>query len=239
VASRERTDATSPEILGPVYVRENGGRIEPHRLLWPSWWGRRGEGGRLEPLDWKGVQASLREAWPDRFAKATSPGAPEARVEPLSTEEIEAGLRALKKRPETEGRPVYVRSGHVHVLREAGGLEVSPDPAVGPYTWPLGHDVRPASRSLGAGGCTDCHAPDAAFSFGRILPGSTDAAERPPVERMYELQAGDRALLETWARSFGFRLAFKILGFACAGLVGAVLVVYGLSGLAAVLRCFR
>jgi formate dehydrogenase subunit gamma len=41
----------------------------------------------------------------------------------------------------------------------------------GPVLWPLAHEVRPEEQSLGAAGCTECHAEDAPF-FEAIMAGT-------------------------------------------------------------------
>ena len=41
--------------------------------------------------------------------------------------------------------------------------------AAAPYTWPMAHDVRPARQALGAKGCTDCHSPDSAVQYGKVI----------------------------------------------------------------------
>ena len=110
-------------------------------------------------------------------------------------------------------------------------------PAAGPYLWPLGHDVRPAAQSLGVRGCTDCHARNAPFHFGRITL-ENDTAQRP-IEFMYELQGMDPALIRVWASSFTYRPLFKWGGWVCAVLLGGVLVWYGFSSLDRLLRRFR
>ncbi|HUU93486.1 MAG TPA: hypothetical protein VM238_20025, partial [Phycisphaerae bacterium] len=53
---------------------------------------------------------------------------------------------------------------------------------------------------------------------------------------MYEFQGRDPLELKAWAMSYLFRPIFKVVGFATAGVIAAVLVLYVLLGLAALLR---
>ena len=63
---------------------------------------------------------------------------------------------------------VYVCGGRVHRLVADGEVEAFDHRAAEPYLWAIGHDVRPAAESLGAGGCADCHHPKAPLLFGQV-----------------------------------------------------------------------
>jgi len=143
----------------------------------------------------------------------------------------------------TQADPVYVCGGKVWRLGDDGKLETLDHSAAAPVMWPIGHDVRPASQSLGSGGCTDCHAADSPISFGTVTadgPAKFDGPDGigPPVVRtMYEFQGRDPQVLRSWALSYQFRPMFKVVGFITAGVIGAVLLLYVLLGLAAFLKC--
>jgi hypothetical protein len=102
--------------------------------------------------------------------------------------------------------------------------------------WPIAHDVRPAARSLGSGGCTDCHTSDSPVFFGQVVAESPADLGEPAVIPMYTLLGKDPTELKAWGMSYTFRPFFKVVGFATAGLIGAVLLVYLLTGLAALAR---
>ena len=117
-----------------------------------------------------------------------------------------------------------------------GTLSVTEHAAAAPYAWPVAHEVRPSSQSLGSGGCTDCHSTDAPIFFGEVVADSTADTATPLVRTMYEFQDLDPLQLKAWAMSFMFRPMFKVVGFATAGLIAAMLLVYVLLGLATLAR---
>jgi len=232
IGSKERAATTPPEIYGPVFVMGEDEKLTPHRMLWPAFWGIL-TGDAVRPLPLDRVQAAL----------GISPrSAPSVSAEALTPDAMARGLAALAEAVKPEGgeagTPVYVRAGLVHARHPDGSVRTFEHPAAKPYVWPLGHDVRPARQALGAGGCTDCHARDAAFSFGRIVPETAEQTDRPPIEFMYELQGESPVLLSIWASSFAWRLTLKIIGFGCVVVLAAVLLLYGFSGLSAVLKLF-
>jgi len=233
VPSKERTAATPPEILGPVYVRGADGRIEPRLLLWPAGFFRivpagdateeGGPAGRLEPVPLDEATRAVRAALPERSAETG---------EPLGPSEVGRILEWLADgEAARRAEPIYLRGGQTIRRGSDEGVVIEQDGILGPVTWPIAHDVRPSARSLGVAGCTDCHASDAPFTFGRIAPAPGAQTEHAPLGRMYELQGGDASLLGAWARAFAGRAVFKIVGFLCSGVLAAVLLVYGLRGL--------
>jgi len=243
VASKERTDETPPEILAPAFVRQSDGRIGPARMIWPAFWGRMRE-SQIVPVTVNDITKIAAEVLPARSNHDTAGGPPSnddssARPAlPLSTEEIGRVLSALgaASGDGADGEPVYVRNGRAYRREADGRLTAFDHPAAAPYFWALAHDVRPAAQSLGSGGCTDCHAADAAFSFGTVAPETGAQGERAPAGFMYELQGQSPALLRAWAWSFGFRVAFQIVGFGCVAVLGVVLIAYGGPGLVCVIR---
>ncbi len=58
-------------------------------------------------------------------------------------------------------------------LQTVGRSSGRPHPAARPYYWPIGHDVRPAERALGAKGCKACHASDAPMLYGELTADRT------------------------------------------------------------------
>ncbi len=230
VASKERTDVTPPEILGPVFVPGSDGKLAPHYMVWPAFWGRMA-GDEIKPIAIEAANEAVATALPERSAK-THGG------EALDPEQVASVLAALAESGDPQAVFVYVSDGRAHRRDASGTLETFEHPVAGAYTWPVAHDVRPAAQSLGSGGCTDCHAADAPFSFGRITPVTAAQGQRP-VELMYELRGQSSAMLQAWATSFVFRMAFKVIGFACAAVLGWVLLVYGLRGTAALLKFGR
>lgn len=216
IGSKDRRDNSPPQIIEPIFARDEAGRIAPYRQVSAAYWAaRRGEA--VEPLPVEAVRKAAAKALPKPRGKETPP--------PLSDEQIIATLTALKTAA-GDGAPAYVRDGELIELDSAGGLKKSPHRAATPYRWALAHDVRPASQALGAHGCTDCHGPTGALFFGFAAAKSarpatsapsggegaaaTTAATtaRPITPLMHESIGYDRGLAGMWAVS----LALKPIG---------------------------
>jgi hypothetical protein len=156
-------------------------------------------------------------------------------MQPLTPDRVASVLEKLADAD--AGEAVYVAGGKLYRRAADGTLAASDHAAAAPYAWPVGHDVRPAARSLGAGArCTDCHSADAPFFFGQVLAESPAQVAEPTAVAMYTLQGKDPTYLTAWALSFQGRPYFKVLGFATAGIIAAVLALYGFLGLAALLK---
>ncbi len=154
-----------PAMFAPVFMQDASGVIGPNKLYWPAYWARN-TGGRLEPIAPDAVTKAARDILPAPPKDATAP------VE-LTNDMILGVIAALIQSPSDE--VVYVRGGLVYtriVAKDATPSVVlvgGPRHDVGAVSWPLAHNVRPAGYALGAGGCSDCHAKDSAFFYGRIL----------------------------------------------------------------------
>jgi len=230
LASRHRGEELPPFIEEPVFLRDEDGVYTPHRILWPAFWGRLGEGA-IQPIAPESVRHSAGEVLGGR-ARA-NPG----QWQPLTEDEIAQTLKMLGQQGDDASEPVYVHGGAVYELDGNGEQLIARDhPQAAPYAWPFAHDVRPAARSLGAGGCAECHGDGSPFHFARVAirgPAALGDAEGRP---MHELQGKDAAELRAWAWSFRFRGWLKWTGFAASGVVGLVLLVYLLQGVGRVLR---
>ena len=94
-----------PQIVEPVFVKDEFGKISPHRLLWPAFWGKL-EGEKVIPLKPN-----------DILEKAGGI---------LDSEENVANLLiALSMDPEIGGIPVLVAFAKVYELNADRGLSVS------------------------------------------------------------------------------------------------------------------
>lgn len=99
----------SPAILEPVFIRDSSGKISPHRLIWPAFWGKIGEGERLSPLR----PSEVLSAAGDLF----------------EAEERAARILAiLSLYAEIEGSPVLAAAANIYELNMDGGLDVKPYP---------------------------------------------------------------------------------------------------------------
>ncbi len=246
-ASRERSAADPPLIAGPVFGREADGRIAPQLVVWPSFWGVQGADGAVRPLTLETVERVFGNAAPPARRSRSGGGAGSARqadggsapegAGPLSDEKIASILAEFARI--SGGEPVYVSGGLLHRRMPDGALAKEPHAAAEPYRWSLAHDVRPAAQSLGARGCTDCHAAEAPIFFGRAAPRLDDqpVAFAPlHAVRMDEIHGYSGRLARAWSYLFALRPALKVLGLTCVVLTALVLVQYGWAGLAAILR---
>jgi len=213
-----------PFILSPVFVQRENGKSEPCNVLWPSFWGTRAA-GRLTPI------------LPQTIAEEAG-GILQARINDVTGTEflltkgkVQEALKALNRESVGDSRTVYVCGGRVYGLGGGGELEVSEHPAAQPYAWPVAHDVRPAAQSLGSGGCTDCHSTDAPFFFASIeIPSPLHDEQYAPLQ-MCGFQGQDETYNRLFGLSFLMRPVYKWFGFILAGLLAAILLLYGLLGL--------
>jgi hypothetical protein len=153
----------------------------------------------------------------------------------LTEEHITKALQSLKKT--VEGEPVYICGGKLYSLDESGKLrEPQEHPAAQPYLWPIAHNVRPAAQALGVRYCTDCHATDAPFFFGEVEVDNPLAGEEIEKKEMIEFQDINSFYAWAFAFSFVFRPFLKIVALGSCGLIGLVLLLYGLKALACVVN---
>ena len=92
-----------------------------------------------------------------------------------------------------------------------------------PYSWAIGHDVRPASQSLGVKSCQDCHSQDAPFFFGTIAALGPLQVARPLVEKAIALQGLDEGYNRAFAATFRGRSLFKAFGILALLAIGLAL----------------
>jgi hypothetical protein len=229
VKAKEHRDDAPPFIQWPVFMREggpqSGGKIAPHKVIWPAFWGRLKDDA-VAPLAPEAIRAAAGDALP----------AVELRKwKPLTADQITKALTALAGR-EDAGEPVFISGGKMYRKAADGSLAGAEHPAAAPYAWAIGHDVRPKAQSLGSVGCTDCHALGSSVFFGEVVADSTAETPAPLVKAMYEFEGKDPMELWAWGMSYLFRPMFKVVGFATAGVMAAVLLAYGLMGLVALAR---
>jgi hypothetical protein len=230
-----------PHILSPVFAEQGAvstsnpdgtsaqtGKIAPHKVVWPAYWGNLNEEG-VKPLQFSVVEKAVADVFEDLEMPASGdwPG--------ITREQIATALKALGD--VAADKAVYIAGGALYHLDEAGELAVEQDHAAAePYMWPLAHAVRPAAQSLGIRYCTDCHATTAPLFFGSVMVDSPVAAE-PATRRMVDFQESvSPAYAWAFAVSFVFRPYFKIFALGACGIIGLVLLLYGLKALGAVAK---
>lgn len=225
LASRDRTPADLPHIAAPIFATTAAGQLAPHRLVWPQYFATLA-GNAVTPVPLAAIEKTFKQTLRAR-TKATNPP-------PLTDDEITTVLTALATDHPANQTPVYLRDGYVWRRSDDNQLTHEPHAAAAPYRWPLAHDVRPASQSLGVRGCTDCHAADAPIFFGATQLTPTDPP--PPQARMLDLQDYDPLLAARFADSFRARSAYKVFTAACLVLIVSVLLTYTLRGVGAIAR---
>ena len=232
-----------PHIIAPVLAKQarigaayrgqlvvmKGGKIAPHKLIWPAFWGIL-EDKKVTPIDFETVRKIVGEV----FAGVELPASGD--WPDLTTEEhIIKALRELQK--VVKGEVVYIGGGKLYSLkiRRTAVLVSYEHNAAQPYLWPIAHNVRPAAQSLGVRYCTDCHATDAPFFFGDVTVDSPIAAARE-AKTMIEFQGISPSYAWAFAFSFVFRPFMKFICLGSCAVLAIVLLLYALKALACVVK---
>ena len=152
-----------PHIIAPVFAKQADGKIAPHKLIWPAFWGVIKD-QNVAPIDLEIV----REIAGEVLAKGKRPASGDWPA--LTAEHINEALKLLSSEKSLDGKVVYIAGGTLYNLDDGGNLCQQQDhPAAQPCLWPIAHDVRPAAQSLGVRWCEDCHSPESPFFFGKVL----------------------------------------------------------------------
>ena len=222
-----------PHVVSPVFARSENGKITPHNMIWPSFWGVR-TNGIVKPI----APDLIREIASDELGvEAENPERINDWIE-LSEEQIGKVLKLIDDEYETdseEDKPmpeaVYVAAGKLFSL-DNGNVVSSIHDAAKPYKWPIAHDVRPASQSLGSNGrCQDCHSQDSPFIFGQV---EVDTPFNPDVGQfvsMTDFEELDPLYYQSFAFTFLFRPWLKGVVIVACILAGLVLLLFALKGI--------
>ncbi len=138
--------------------------------------------------------------------------------------------------PSKNATPVYVSGGKLYRLDNEGKVETIEHESAEGYSWPLGHDVRPARWSLGVKGCAECHSDNAPMFEGQVVAVGLLPDDTPPAVAQRELQGFEPDVLKAWNESFKGRPVFKWIGFVSIGVVVLLLLLALLLGLNGALR---
>ena len=150
--------------------------------------------------------------------------------------EAQAGM-VLKKLTARGGKYVYVSAGKVFSL-DGGKLVAADNPAAEAVAWPVAHDVRPAAQALGSdGACTDCHAWSAPFLTAEVAAVGPMKTDSGSVKSMHELADLSMIYNRIFGLTFTVRTMFKLLLISMAGIIGAVLLTYGILAVRGLVRC--
>lgn len=206
-----------------------GGKITPHKLIWPAYWGMLSKDNKVQPVELATVTNTVGGVLKGVTAPRTGDWAP------LKEEQIAQALKALGG--SAEQKPVYVTGGLLYRLGDDGKLlPPQKHPAAAAYMWPIAHNVRPAAQSLGVGKCTVCHSTNSAFFFGNVAADSPVASVKGVGMKQYEFQQAPHGRTWAFAASFVFRPWFKGVAIGSVAVIGIVLLLYGLKALGAIAK---
>jgi hypothetical protein len=218
-----------PHIESVVFAKQADGKIAPHKLVWPAFWGVLND-NNVKPIELGTVEKVIGNIlskekfpfsgdWPD-----------------LTADRIVKGLTALASDGSVEGKAVYVAGGRLYSLDDSGKLSEQKDhPAAKPYLWPIAHDVRPAAQALGIRYCTDCHGTKAPFFFGNVNVDTPIVAARES-RKMVEFEDVSPSYAWAFAFSFVFRPWMKLIVLCSCAVMALVLLLYTLKALGCVVR---
>ncbi len=226
--SKHRTSEEPPIVVGPIFKPGRDGKIRPHYAFWPIFLGTINS-GIVGPVERQRVGTAAKGAMPERTDKRVGQVLPDA----SSVGKMTDALGGLADCSGTN--LVYVSAGKALVPTPKGKFEEFSDTNeadIGPYAWPMAHDVRPAAQALGAGGCTDCHSAASAFFFAPVQPTPAPPGVAPAAQPMYAAMGVDARLVLASVWTAKFHPWFVAVVLLCAGLLAAGLVRYALLALA-------
>lgn len=231
-----KTDEVVPFIHSPVMANDEDGKIAPHNLLWPAFWGFL-SGDSLQPLAPETVSSIvLAVIAKDTLTDSTNYARILSGTWPAFSDSQFVQILDSLAVPDSGKTPVYVGAGKLHLLSATGQLEKKAHSAAEPYYWPIAHDVRPAAQSLGSGGCDDCHSVNSAFNFGKIGIRSPLTTVSQTEKSMSGFQEGWGIYHRLFAFTFFFRPLLKLIILFAGLILAAVLVLYFFKGLDRILK---
>ncbi len=206
-----KADDALPHLYYPVFAREDG-VIVPNRLLWPAFWGAIAN-GVVAPIAIDRVKAAMTKG---KVALARAADGSWSNLDPPTIGRI---LAVLQNDLQAGATAAYFAGGEVHRL-ENGRVVAGEHASAKPYLWPIAHDVRPASASLGARGCQECHDGAAPIFVGQVAVDSPIAGGRAQSWEMSRFQPGlDAAHVASFARTFRYRTWMKVAVVSATGLL--------------------
>lgn len=238
-----KSDDVLPHIIYPVFAKQQGiafayqggklgvlkrdGKIAPHKLLWPAFWGK--------VKDQMVTPIALETVRPIADRTISRKDLPRSGDWPtLTAEDITEVLTLLQK--SAEGEPIYICGGKLHRLDDKGKLIAIEHNAAQPYFWPIAHNIRPAAQSLGVRRCEDCHSTDSPFFFGKVTIDSALGAEKDCTKKMIEFQDINAFYAWAFAFTFVFRPWLKVVALGSCAVLAAVLLLYALKALACIVK---
>ena len=214
-----------PHLYYPVFASGDDGKTAPYRLMWPAFWGRFSE-DRVRPIAPEWVKRVMSKA------KIELSLSPDGNWPGLSSTLLAQILGLLQAELEGGETAVYIAGGALHRMENSEIIVEEGHPSTRPYLWPLAHDVRPASLSLGALGCDDCHDPTSPIFFGNVTVDSPLVEESREPWKMHQFQeALDIDYVGDVSRSLQYRQWLKRGAIASAALLILFALTYFMRGI--------
>ena len=214
-----KADSTLPHIITPVFEKNEAGTIEPVNMVWPSYWGLNND-GKISPMANNSYEKIVKAVLSDL---PLNPNGTWPKIEEEKIADILASLASQN----SESTPVFVSGGKVYI-NESGTLKQEPHPQATAYTWPIAHNVRPATLALGINGCTDCHSVDAFFYTSLI---SVDSPLKTDDAMMVDFQSQDLVAAQLFANAFMFRPWLKGIIYLSVFIVLSLVILFFFNGL--------
>lgn len=218
-----------PHIVYPVFAKQTDGKLGPHKIIWPAFWGSLKD-NKVVPISAEIINPVISKTHPDRKRLRSGDWME------LSDKQISEILLSLKSQGTVKGEAVYIGGGKLHRIDSNGKLIASEHQAGEAYVWPIAHNVRPATQSLGVRSCKDCHSTEQAFMFGNVEVDSPVISQKDHVKKMADFQDIDKTYAWAFAFSFVFRPMLKIVTLGSCAAIAAVLLLYALKVLTCVVK---
>ncbi len=223
------SDDALPHIIYPVFAKQFDGKIGPHKLVFPAFWGTFNI-NKVTPIASEVIDPVISKILPDRKLLRSGDWME------LTAEQISQVLSSLTPGFTLPEVPVYISGGKIYRIDCNNKITAQESHFAEPYLWPIAHNVRPASQSLGIRGCEDCHSTKQPFFFGNVEIDSPVLSQSRLVKKMTDFQDIDVAFTRAFAFSFVFRPMLKIVALGSCALLAAVLILYALKALACVVK---
>ncbi len=222
-----KTDEMLPHILSPVLMTGDDGKIAPHNLIWPSFWGKM-SGDTITPLAMDQIRP-ITEALLVNYDTLHT-----GQWLDLAPDSIVKVLDSLEMDQKDKSDYVFISGGYLYQKTDQGLLSKNEHPAAQPYTWAIAHDVRPARQSLGVRNCNDCHSTTSPFFYSKIAMDSPLNLNNAAIVKMIDFQ--DTNQIGSWIFSFSFlfRPWLKVIIIISVFVIIGIVLLYAFKGLSVV-----
>jgi hypothetical protein len=205
IYGRAQWASDTPNIIEPVFVKDENGKIRACRMTWPSYFAKLDKDGKVTPIrpDDASLTAAVQKYANDALTKSS----------------IAAIISSLKN---ADKNNQFVFIGHGSLWKVEGtNIVASANAAADPIAWPYAHDVRPARQARGAAAakCASCHTADSKFFFGKIVPTGPVTDIEAPAIAAAELMGISNVYHKALGSTFAVRPLFKLFLWAVFALV--------------------